>query len=416
MDSWAIVDGMTQSALLTYDRIREFFRLEAAGGIVLGAAVLLAIILNNSPLRELYDALLDLRLTVSVGDAGISKPLFLWVNDGLMAIFFLLVGLELKREVLEGELSSRDQIVLPALAAVAGMALPALIYLAATSGQPELADGWAIPAATDIAFALGILSLLGDKVPVSVKVFLTAIAMMDDLGAIIVIAAFYTDTLGWFELGLAGLATAGLVILNRLGVTARGPYMLIGLALWVCVLKSGVHATLAGVLVGLAVPLRATDADGHSPLRHLEHQLHPWVAFGVLPVFAFVNGGLPLLDMQPADMVAPVPLGIALGLILGKQLGIFGMTWLAVKTGLARLPRGMDWRSAYGVALLAGVGFTMSLFISSLAFDAPALVMQTRLGVLAGSLVCGALGYLVLSLRFRNTDSADMPAREPHSQ
>jgi len=407
---------MTQSALLTYDRIREFFRLEAAGGIVLGAAVPLAIILNNSPLRELYDALLDLRLTVSVGDAGISKPLFLWVNDGLMAIFFLLVGLELKREVLEGELSSRDQIVLPALAAVAGMALPALIYLAATSGQPELADGWAIPAATDIAFALGILSLLGDKVPVSVKVFLTAIAMMDDLGAIIVIAAFYTDTLGWFELGLAGLATAGLVILNRFGVTARGPYMLIGLALWVCVLKSGVHATLAGVLVGLAVPLRATDADGHSPLRHLEHQLHPWVAFGVLPVFAFVNGGLPLLDMQPADMVAPVPLGIALGLILGKQLGIFGMTWLAVKTGLARLPRGMDWRSAYGVALLAGVGFTMSLFISSLAFDAPALVMQTRLGVLAGSLVCGALGYLVLSLRFRNTDSADMPAREPHSQ
>jgi NhaA family Na+:H+ antiporter len=401
---------MMQPAPLSYDRIREFFRLEAAGGMVLGAAALLAIILDNSPLRGFYDALLNVPFTVAVGSLGISKPLLLWINDGLMAIFFLLVGMELKREVLEGELSSKDQIALPALAALAGMAMPALIYLAVTSGTPGAARGWAIPAATDIAFALGILSLLGSRVPVSVKVFLTAIAVMDDLGAIIIIAAFYTDDLGWVPLALAAVAALGLFVLNRRGVTARAPYVLVGLALWVFVLKSGVHATLAGVLVGLAIPLRAKDSEGHSPLRHLEHTLHPWVAFGVLPIFAFANAGLPLLDMRPADMASAVPLGIALGLIFGKQLGIFGATWLAVKCGLARLPTGMDWRAVYGVAVLAGVGFTMSLFIGSLAFDQAAMAMQTRLGIICGSLVCGALGYGVLRLRFRAGDGDEIHA------
>lgn len=396
---------MTQFAPLSYARIREFFRLEAAGGIVLGAAALLAIILVNSPLSHLYNALLDVPLTLAAGGFGLSKPLLLWINDGLMAIFFLLVGLELKREILEGELSSKDQILLPAMAALAGMAAPALIYLAVTAGTPGTANGWAIPAATDIAFALGILSLLGNRVPLAAKVFLTAIAVMDDLGAIVIIAAFYTEGLGWVPLGLAAGAALALLALNRFGVTARAPYILLGLVLWVFVLKSGVHATLAGVLVGLAIPLRTTDREGHSPLRHLEHGLHPWVAFGVLPIFAFANAGLPVLDLRPGDLASPVPLGIALGLLLGKQLGIFGMTWVMVTCGLARLPRGMDWWAVYGVAVLAGVGFTMSLFIGSLAFDEAAMATQTRLGILSGSLVCGALGYAVLRLRFRGGNS-----------
>ena len=381
--------------------VRQFFRLEAAGGIILGFAALLAIILDNSPLAGLYDTLLGVPLTVSIGDAGISKPLLLWINDGLMAVFFLLVGLELKREVLDGELSSRQQILLPAMAAVAGMAVPALMFISVNGGDPEVLKGWAIPAATDIAFALGILSLLGNRVPVAVKVFLTAIAVMDDLGAIVIIAAFYTDTLGWAPLAFATASTLVLFILNRAGVTARAPYILVGLALWVFVLKSGVHATLAGVLVGLFIPLRARDAEGHSPLKHLEETLHPWVAFGVLPLFAFANAGLHLLDMRPADLLAPLPLGIALGLFAGKQLGILGATWIAVRTGLARLPADMDWWSVYGVAVLAGVGFTMSLFISSLAFDAPAMAMQTRLGIIAGSLLSGLVGFAVLSFRYR---------------
>jgi NhaA family Na+:H+ antiporter len=353
-------------------------------------------------LHGLYDSFLALPVTAAVGGLGLSKPLLLWINDGLMAVFFLLVGLELKREVLEGELSSRDQALLPILAALAGMAMPALLFWAVNRGDAAMLRGWAIPTATDIAFALGILSLLGSRVPVSVKVFLTAVAVMDDLGAIVIIAAFYTDDLSWLALSLAGVAALLLFLLNRRGVTARAPYILIGILLWICVLKSGVHATLAGVVVGLAVPLRAKDAEGHSPLRHLEHVLHPWVAFGVLPIFAFANAGLPLLAMNPADFLSPLPVGIALGLVLGKQVGIFGAVFLAVKTGLARLPAGMDWGAAYGVALLAGVGFTMSLFIASLAFDAPEIAAQTRLGVLAGSLLSGAAGYAVLARRFRS--------------
>lgn len=376
--------------------IREFFKLEAAGGICLFFAAMVAIILDNSPLSPIYDSLLTIPVAVQFGALEIAKPLLLWINDGLMAVFFFLVGLEIKREALEGQLSSVNQIALPGVAAIGGMAAPAAIYAYFNWSNPVDINGWAIPAATDIAFALGILMLLGSRVPLAIKVFLTAVAIIDDLGAIVIIAVFYTDNLSITSLGFAVGGLVVCAILNLRGVTRTAPYILIGIIVWVAVLKSGVHATLAGVLLALSIPLRATDSEGHSPLRHLEHILHPWVAFLVLPAFAFANAGVNFAGMTFGSLLEPLPLGIALGLFVGKQIGVFGAAFLMIKTGLARMPEGVNWGMMYGVSLLCGIGFTMSLFVGGLAFDDASHATAVRLGVLAGSLLSGTVGYLVL--------------------
>ncbi len=383
--------------------LQDFLQLESAGGLILMAATLLALVVGNSPLAGRYAALLDLPLAVSAGTFKIAKPLLLWINDGLMAVFFFLVGLELKREVLEGHLSSPRRASLPAFAAAGGMLMPALIFMAFNRSDPLAMKGWAIPTATDIAFALGVLSLLGRRVPVALKAFLLSVAIFDDLGAIIVIAVFYTAELSALSLGVAGGLILVLAALNRLGVMRPAAYVLVGIPLWVAVLKSGVHATLAGVVLAMAIPLRASSRPGRAPgaeppLRHLEHALHPWVAFGVLPVFAFANAGVPLAGLAPADMLHPVPLGIAAGLLFGKLAGVLSFSWLATRVGIASLPDGADWKQLFGIALLCGIGFTMSLFIASLAFEAGGASFQglERLGILAGSLVSGVAGYLVL--------------------
>ncbi len=375
--------------------LEKFLRLESASGVLLIAAAALALVLDNSPLARFYDALLSVPMAIQVGALEIDKPLLLWINDGLMAVFFLLVGLEVKREILDGELSSPARASLPVLAAIGGMAFPALVYLGVNRGVPENFSGWAIPAATDIAFALGILKLAGPRVPTSVKVFLTAVAIIDDLGAIVIIAAFYTSDLSVVSLGFAGVFMFGLLLLNRRGIAGYTPYMLLGIALWVCVLKSGVHATLAGVVVAFAIPLRDGEAR---PLERLEHWLHPWVAFLVMPIFAFANAGVSLAGFSFRDLLAPLPLGIAAGLFLGKQIGVFVMTWLGLVTGIAQRPAGASWLHLYGAALLAGVGFTMSLFIGTLAFDTVDQTASVRIGVLSGSLICGVAGFLVMRL------------------
>jgi NhaA family Na+:H+ antiporter len=372
-----------------------FAQHEAAGGIALVGAAALALVLANSGLSFLYDAFLHTPVVVQVGALKLDKPLLLWINDGLMAIFFFLVGLEIKRELLAGELSSFDKAVLPIIAAVGGMAAPALVYALLNRGNGEALAGWAIPAATDIAFAVGVLALLGPAIPSSLKVFLLALAIIDDLGAIIVIALFYTKQLSFLSLALAGVGCLVLVALNRMNVASTAPYVLAGIFIWVCVLKSGVHATLAGVMVGLAVPL-SVPGTAQSPLESLEETLHPWVAFGVAPLFAFANAGVSLEGFSLASLGAPIPLGIALGLIVGKQAGIFGSVWLAIKTGLCSRPEGASWLQLYGVAVLGGIGFTMSLFIGTLAFSDPARAADVRIGVLTGSLASAALGYLVL--------------------
>ena len=379
-------------------RIQDFLKLESAAGMILMLAAALAIVANNTVLSYWYGGLMSTPMAIQVGALEIAKPLLLWINDGLMAVFFLLVGLEIKREVLEGELSSFDKALLPILAAIGGMAGPALIYAGINWGDPDSLRGWAIPAATDIAFALGILALIGTRAPVSLKIFLLAIAIIDDLGAIMIIALFYTADLSVGALGLAALGFIGLVTLNRVGVKRIAPYILIGLFMWVCVLKSGVHATLAGVLTALAIPIAPRKETGQSPLHKLEHGLHPWVAFMILPIFAFSNAGVDLRGLSLDALLAPVPLGIALGLFAGKQIGVFGLTLLAVKTRIAKLPSGVNWAQIYGVSCLTGVGFTMSLFIGGLAFDNAAQLDQVRLGVLMGSIMSGIVGYIVLRL------------------
>ncbi len=376
--------------------IREFIKLEAAGGIVLIAASAAALILANSPLGSFYTAFLDIPVAIQFGAFEIAKPLLLWVNDGLMAVFFFLVGLEIKREILEGELSSPKQIALPALAAVGGMAAPALIYAYINWDSPQNLNGWAIPAATDIAFALGILALLGNRAPLSLKVLLMAIAIIDDLGAIVIIALFYTDELSLQALLFGLAAVAGLVVVNRLRITHPAAYLLLGIALWVCVLKSGVHATLAGVIAALAIPLAPRDGAETSMLKRLEHDLHPWIAFGILPLFAFANAGVSFAGIGVDSFVEPVKLGISLGLFLGKQIGVFGMLYLCIKLSLAPMPEGANWRQLYGVSLLCGIGFTMSLFIGSLAFEHSAFDAPIRLGVLTGSIACASFGYIVI--------------------
>ena len=387
-----------------YQGLREFLRLEAAGGIVLGIAAALALIACNSGLVDFYRSVLVLPVEVRIGQLQIAKPLLLWINDGLMAIFFLLVGLEIKREFLEGELSSLRQALLPAIAAVGGMAVPALIYVLCNAGDPVAVHGWAIPAATDIAFAMGVLSLLGARVPLGLKVFLLALAIFDDLGAIIIIAVFYTANLSLTSLLLAGGVLLVMLGLNRLGVTRIAPYALLGIVLWVCVLKSGVHATLAGVAMALAVPMRAPDGD--SPLKQLEHALHPWVAFLVVPLFGFANAGVSFAGMGAAALGNGVSLGIAAGLFIGKQVGVLGSVFLCVRLRLAELPDGVGWLALYGAALLAGIGFTMSLFIGTLAWDTPDYGTALRIGVIAGSLLSGIAGYLLLRFALRGATSA----------
>ncbi len=376
----------------------RFFAQESAGGIVLAVAALAALVVSNSPWRDAYEAFRRLPGEVNLGGVVVlAKPLLLWVNDLWMAVFFFVVGLEIKREFVEGELSSRAQAVLPAVAALGGMVVPALIYSAINWGDAVALRGWAIPAATDIAFALGIVLLLGSRVPVSLKVFLTAVAIIDDLGAIAVIALFYTDNLSLTALVGAGIGAVALLVLNRAGVTRPDLYIVVGLAIWVCVLKSGVHATLAGVLTALAIPMR--DADGGSPAGTLEHALHPWVAFLVLPVFAFVNAGVSLQGLSIATLAEPVPLGIAAGLVAGKAIGVFGASWSTVRAGWAAWPADATPMQFFGTCVLCGIGFTMSLFIGGLAFDGQDASYETRvkLGVLGGSLVAGVIGSALLA-------------------
>jgi NhaA family Na+:H+ antiporter len=392
--------------------LQEFFRLEAAGGIVLIGAAALAMLLANSPLAWLYEGFRQIPVEVRVGSLQLAKPLLLWINDGLMAIFFLLVALEIKREVVGGQLSSLSRLLQPLLCAAAGVAVPALIYAAINRGDGDAMRGWAIPAATDIAFALGILSLLGSRVPVAMKLLLSTIAVLDDLVAIVIIAVFYTSELSFVALLSAGAAIVLMFALNRRGVRALTPYLLLGVVVWVCVLKSGVHATLAGVVTGLMIPhVRKDDAVDdeieHSPLEHLEHALHPWVAYAILPLFAFANAGLALGGVRMDDVLAPVPLGIALGLVLGKPVGIVTAAALAHATGIARFRDGLSFGNVIGLGLLCGIGFTMSLFIASLAFaDLPALARASVLGVLTASLVSAIAGYAWLRVVLPKTSEA----------
>ena len=375
--------------------LRDFLRLEAAGGLVLIGSALLAIICASTPLAPYYAMIKETVVTVTVGGFGVSESLLHWVNDGLMALFFFLVGLEIKREVLRGELASMGQALLPVVAAIGGMAIPASTYLFVTSGHPDLRDGWAIPAATDIAFALGVMALAGSRVPQSLKVLLTAIAVVDDLGAIVIIAIFYTGDLSTVPLIVSAVGTLGLIVLNRSGVKRIAPYVLIGLIVWLADLKSGVHATLAGVVTALAIPIDGKEGE-HSPLEHLEHILLPWIAFGVLPLFGFLNAGVSLAHLDPAAITAPITLGVAAGLFLGKQLGVFAAVALVVKSGLAAKPAGASWLQIYGLSVLAGIGFTMSLFIGELAFKGGAHQAELRLGILGASVAAALLGYGVL--------------------
>ncbi|MCB1645101.1 MAG: Na+/H+ antiporter NhaA [Pseudomonadales bacterium] len=377
--------------------LNRFLRLEAASGILLMIAVILAMIAENSPFNGLYDTLLAIPVQFSIGTFVIAKPLLLWINDGLMAIFFFLIGLEVKREILDGELSDPTRVVLPIIGAVGGMAVPAIIYSWMNWGDPVAMDGWAIPSATDIAFALAVLGLLGSRVPASLKLFLMALAIVDDLGAIVIIAIFYTTDLSVNSLIVAMGAVVALFILNRRGVLALPPYLLVGVVLWTAVLKSGVHATLAGVAIAMFIPFRKLPDEKHTQLERLEEDLHPVVAYAILPVFAFANTGISLAGMSLESLMHPVPLGIAAGLFFGNQIGVFGLCWAAVKLGLSRLPTGANWLHLYGVACLCGIGFTMSLFISSLAFEQTGGgSIDGRLGIMLGTFASAVWGYGVL--------------------
>ncbi|MAZ87306.1 MAG: Na+/H+ antiporter NhaA [Cellvibrionaceae bacterium] len=381
------------------DEFKRFMKLESAGGILLMIAAVLAMIAANTPLSVYYDQLIDLPVAVSVGSFEIAKPLLLWINDGLMAVFFFLIGLELKRELVEGELADPSAIVLPAIGAVGGMLAPALLYAYFNYGDAVAMKGWAIPAATDIAFSLGILGLLGTRVPIALKIFLVSLAIFDDIGAIIIIALFYTSDLSMLALSVASACIAVLFVLNRRHVVSLAPYIFVGLIMWVAVLKSGVHATLAGVVMALFIPIKPREGSSYSPLKDMEHDLHGVVAFAILPIFAFANAGVQMVGVTVDSFFHSVPVGIALGLFVGKQIGIFGLCWLAVKMGLVKLPESLNLKLLYGVSLLCGVGFTMSLFIGSLAFESSGvnLLFDERLGIILGSLVSGLAGYLVLA-------------------
>lgn len=378
--------------------LRRFLALESAGGFAIMAAAALGLAVYNSPLRGIYDALLGLDGEIRIGALAVEKPLLLWVNDLWMAVFFFLVSMEIKHEAIDGSLSNRRDLTLPVAAAFGGILAPAVIFVAINLGDAAALGGWAIPTATDIAFALGVLTLLGRRVPAALKALLLTIAVIDDLAAIAIIAALYTANLSWLSLALALVGTAVLIALNRLGVMRVAPYVLVGAALWVFVLKSGVHATLAGVALGFAIPGKAARPGESAPLRPLIQALHPWVAFGILPAFAFVNSGIDVLGLDAGVLLGGVPLGIVLGLFIGKPLGVFLFTWLTVKLKFAALPGGTSWSQILGVAALCGIGFTMSLFIASLAFEAGGSTYAgtERLAIMLGSLGSGVAGYLIL--------------------
>jgi NhaA family Na+:H+ antiporter len=379
---------------------QDFLKLESASGILLMVAATLAMIVANSPLDHYYTLFLNVPVEVRVGDLQIAKPLLLWVNDGLMAVFFFMIGLELKREIMEGELSDPANVLLPVAGALGGILIPVAIFSVLNWGDDDAMRGWAIPSATDIAFSLGLLMLLGSRVPIALKVFLVSLAIFDDLAAIVIIAIFYTKELSTQALILSATCLIVLAIMKKRGVTSLSPYIWVGLIMWVSVLKSGVHATLAGVALAAFIPLTVPNEPGRSPLRELEHDLHTLVAFAILPIFAFVNAGVSFRGVGVSDMLHPVPLGIAAGLFIGKQVGVFGFCWLAIKAGLAKLPAGSNWGSLWGVSILCGVGFTMSLFVGSLAFENTSVdikeMFDERLGILVGSFLSGVVGYLVL--------------------
>lgn len=382
---------------LRANRLKAFIDSEAASALPLLVATVLALVLANSPLTHAIHTLLEAKFGFSFGVLDLAKPLHLWINDGLMAVFFLLVGLEIKREVVEGELSRPSQVALPIAGALGGMIVPGLIYVGINWGDPVALRGWAIPAATDIAFSLGVLAALGSRVPLALKVFLTTLAIVDDLGAIVIIAVFYTSQLSFQAMALAGVCIVGLAILNRAGVRRLGPYLLLGVVLWVSVLESGVHATVAGVVLAMFIPLKsAGETEGARPAIRLEHVLKPWSAWLIMPVFAFANAGLSLAGLSLVSLVEPLPLGIVAGLFLGKQVGIVLGAGLLIVLGVAALPAGSSWRSLYGVAILGGIGFTMSLFIGTLAYVDGTRASEVRLGVLAGSLLSAVVGYAVL--------------------
>jgi len=387
--------------------LRAFLVNETSGGYVLMAAAALALLVANSPLAATYFSALDTKFGFAIGAFHLRETLLHWINDGLMALFFLLVGLEIKREVLDGQLSRFSNALLPGMAALGGVAVPAVIFLVFNAANPATRAGWAIPSATDIAFALGVLALLGSRAPTSLKIFLTAVAIIDDLAAILIIAIFYTAELHWVALGAAGALLGVLLVLNRLKVTVLWPYILTGLALWYCVLESGIHATLAGVALAMFIPLRRTPAEpdhidshahDHSPLHRLEHALHKPVAFLVVPIFGFANAGLSFAGFKLSILLEPLPLGVALGLFIGKQIGVFSTAWLLIKTRLVDMPRDANWAQLYGVSVLCGIGFTMSLFIGNLAYTDPLLIEETKMGVLLGSLVSALVGAAIIRM------------------
>lgn len=393
--------------------LRNFLDLEASSGLILMGAAALALLVANSPLSGWYDVLLDIPVEIRVGPLELAKPLLLWINDGLMAVFFLLIGLEVKREIRAGQLSQPSQVILPGIAALGGIAVPALIYVWFNRGDPVAMSGWAIPAATDIAFALGVLYLLGDRIPQPLRLFLMTVAIFDDLAAIIIIAVFYTGDLSVPALVLAGLALIVLLVMNQRGVTRPAAYVIVGVLLWIFVLKSGVHATLAGVALAFAIPMGGQKDDlhpeGHSLLHDIEHALHPWVAYAILPIFAFANAGVPLVGMSLDTLTNPLTLGIATALFFGKQIGVFGASALTIVLGLASRPANAGWTHLYGVALLCGVGFTMSLFISSLAFEHTGVdnVNLARLGIILGSFTSAIAGYLLLRFTGRRVEAIE---------
>lgn len=390
---------------MSSSKVANFFHSQAAPGIILGLSAIFALIFVNSPLQHYYHQFLETHLSLHVGHFHIEQHLLHFINDALMAVFFLLIGLEIKREMLEGELSSLKQIILPAIAAVGGMLVPALVYIAFNFSDPQAINGWAIPAATDIAFALGVISLFGKRVPLSLKVFLVALAIFDDLGAIVIIALFYSSEISVSALTYSACTLGVLFTLNRVGVKKLSPYLLIGLALWYFVLESGIHATLAGVALAFMIPSR--DKLGNSPMKHLEHSMHSWVNFGILPVFGFANAGVSLQGVGVSTFTNPVALGVFAGLFIGKQVGIFSFTYLAVKTGIAKMPRNASWLTLYGVSMLGGIGFTMSLFVGALAFSNPEYLTFTRIGILLGSLFSGVGGYALINYSIRDNKSVE---------
>lgn len=388
--------------------IMRFFRSETAAAMILLFAAIAALIVANSPLGSAYEDMLHTYIL------GLSVQH--WINDGLMAVFFLLVGMEIKQEVLMGALSTPRARILPGIAAIGGMAVPALIFVAINAGNPDHLAGWAIPSATDIAFAMGVLAILGSRVPIAIRVLLVGIAIIDDLLAIVVIALFYTEGLSGTWIAGAALAIAALVVLNRRPVYSLLPYLIVGVVLWVCVYQSGIHATLAGVVLAFAIPARATSELDRSPMEMTEHAIDRWVNFGILPLFGFANAGISFAGLDQSAILGPLPLGVALGLFIGKQVGIFGATWLAIRSGLAPRPRGVSWAQLYAMAILCGIGFTMSLFIGGLAFrDAPELLDATKVGVIAGSLLSAIAGSLLMRRTFAAEEDI-LDFDEPHPE